>query len=506
MRAVSIPPPNATSRLSVGGTLPLAATALTGLLLGAALVAKPSLVIALIALSLAAIGIAVAFTHPSAAFVGLIAITAFIPSYAAPSIGPMLFIPAAAASWALAVALGWRNLVEKGRIFKPTLIDAGVGLFVLLMAISIAFSPRASHDEFIHLMFPWLGPYLGARLLLADVEHPMKVVAASFGLATAITAPFALFEYLGASNVFHALNFNSAEFATWAGQAERSGVVRAEAAFGHPIALSMFAATSAVLTLAMALRATETRERRLWYASTALAVAVQVFTVSRTGWLMLVIGGAAIIIITARGANRGRLAGFVAGLGLILFVLSVAAPSALQSLPGFGKSEAATTQSSHYRQALITRALEPGVLNPWGNAQNRVTPFVNFSSATDNAYILLADAWGLIPTAALFFVGLSLLFLVIRWQSSDPEFLVALPIVGFASMVSLFFVAFITQQQVIIWMLIGAGSVAAERLLTSQREATPRKSDARPLVSAEQDVRNVLLNGKPIAPETVPLP
>ena len=220
--------------------IPVSAAAVISFVVGVTLVSKPSLVLGIGALALTAIGVAVAFTRPAVAFVGLIAMTAFLPSYAAPAVGPLLFIPAAAACWVLALVLGWRNLVLNGRVFRPTVIDLGVGAFVLLMAISIAFSPRTSRDEYLHLMFLWAGPYLGVRLLLADVRNPLKLAAIAFGIATAILAPIALFEYLGGSNPFHALNFNSAEYAVWAEPASRFGAVRAAASFGHPIALSMF--------------------------------------------------------------------------------------------------------------------------------------------------------------------------------------------------------------------------------------------------------------------------
>jgi hypothetical protein len=477
MRPASIAETIAPARLLATPTVPISIAAVGGLAVGAALVSKPQLVVLVIALALAAIGVVVAFSHPAAAFVGLVLMTALIPSYAAPSVGPLLFIPAAAASWVLAVALGWRNLLQRGRLFRPTVVDLGVGAFVLLMAISTSFSPRGTHTEFLHVMFLWAGPYLGCRLLLADVKRPMWLLAASFGLATATLAPFALFEYLGGSNLFHNLNFNAGEFATWAGQADRFGQVRVETSFGHPIALSMFVATSALLSLGMALNTEARRERNLWYASAALALAIQILTVSRTGWLILLIGIVALVLIYARGANRRRLVTLVTSVGVALLLASVVVPSALQVLPGFEKSESSVTNSSDYRQALLTRALEPGVLNAWGNAQNKVTPFVAIGSATDNAYIILADSWGLIPTAALIFIALALLWLVVRWYSRDPEALLTIPVAAFAGLVALFFVAFITQQQVVIWLLLGASGVAAERLSGARKKTRPQPED-----------------------------
>ncbi len=453
--------------------IPVSAAAVISFVVGVTLVSKPSLVLGIGALALTAIGVAVAFTRPAVAFVGLIAMTAFLPSYAAPAVGPLLFIPAAAACWVLALVLGWRNLVLNGRVFRPTVIDLGVGAFVLLMAISIAFSPRTSRDEYLHLMFLWAGPYLGVRLLLADVRNPLKLAAIAFGIATAILAPIALFEYLGGSNPFHALNFNSAEYAVWAEQASRFGAVRAAASFGHPIALSMFAATSTIFSLAAALTTKRRWERNLWYGSAGLATIIQVFTVSRTGWLMLFVGVVGLILIFSRGDSRRRLVALIVGLGAAVLLTSQVAPTALEAVPGFEKSETRVDNSSRYRQALLSRALEPGVLNLWGNQQNEVTPYVSGSTATDNAYIILADTWGLIPTAALFFLALALLAIIARAYGRDATGLVALPIAGLASLVALFVVAFITQQQVVIWMVLGASGVATERFAVARREPRP---------------------------------
>lgn len=475
---LSTPSGTALPRASFSATAGVSLAACGGLLLGAVVAAKPQLVLLAIGAVLALVGIAVAYTRPALTFGGLVALTALVPSYASPSVGPLLFIPAAAASWILAVALGWRNLLERGRVFKPNVVDLAVGIFVLLMAISTEFSPRIDFHEFVHVMFLWAGPYLGCRVLLAEVERPTRVLAISFGLMTAFLMPFAVAEYLGAGNVFHNFNFNAAEYNVWAGQAERFGQVRAEASFGHPIALSMFAATSAVLSVAMGLQAGERRERLLWYGSAALAIAVQVVSVSRTGWLILVIGLVAMALLYARGVARRRLITALAAGAAVLLLAAVLVPSALQILPGFEKQEAQVQSSTDYRSALLKRALEPGVLNAWGNAQNKVTPYVNFGTATDNQYILLADAWGLIPTAALFLCGLAMLWLLARWYSVDRDGLLMLPVVAFGNLVAIFYVAFITQQQVVIWLLVGAAGVAGERLASEGRARRSQRTAA----------------------------
>ena len=457
----------------LASVLPVTAAGAIGLILGTALVAKPKVIVLLVLMVVAIGAVLVACRWPSIGYVGLIASVAFLPSYAGPTEGPLLVIPSAAASWLIFVAVGWRNLVERGRVFRPNTIDYLVWLFALLMAISIEFSLRTSRNEWLHFMFLWIGPYLGVRVLLAEIRDPFRLTAIALGGCTAILAPLAAAEYLGAGNIFHALNFNSGEYAVWARQAERFGSTRAAASFGHPIALSMFAATSALFSIAAALAAKHAKERWLWYASTALALSIEIFSVSRTGWLMLLIGMVGIVLVFASGDKRRRLLSLIGGLGLLVIVLSILLPSTLQSVPGFGKEEKQSTQSANYRSALIDRALEPGVLNVWGNPSNKITPFVNGSVSTDDAYIILADQWGLIPTFSLMLIGVALIVLVLRFYGREDS-LVAFPVAAVASMVALFVVAFITQQQVLIWMLIGASGVAAERLATQRHQEMMR--------------------------------
>jgi hypothetical protein len=454
-----------------------------GVVLGVLLVAKPILVGLVVVLALALLGVYVALTYPEIALGGLVILMALIPSYAAPSVGSLLFFPAAGASWLLIVVLAWRNLATKGRIMRVTSVDYTVLIFFALMAVSLAFSPRTSFSDYKNLIFIWFGPYLGMRLLLSECKHPVKVVSISFALAMAVLAPIAVSEVLGGSNPFFNLDFNSTEFSVWASQIARFGQTRAVASFGHPIAFSMFLAAAALFCLAMAL-SNENRNRRFfWYALAAVAVGVQALALSRTGWVMIGIGIVAIAAVNVKGPVRKRLITLFAIAFAVILVVSVVMPHELSVLPGFGhKTEANYASSGLYREKLLERATEPGVLGLWGNTTNQVTPYVDYGTATDNAYIILADLWGLIPTFALFAIGGSLIYTVVRAYGQEGEMLAILPIVAFTSLVAIFFVAFITQQQVMIWMLIGAAGVAAERVSAQRRrERDQRRNRVRGL-------------------------
>lgn len=448
---------------------------LIGSAAGAALASNPVILVALIGMLLGLMGVAVALDHPGPTFVGLVLFMALIPTYAAPAIGPLLFDPAAAAAWLVAGALAWRNAIHQGRVFRPTAIDYAAGAFALLMAISVSFSARAALTDYVHLMFLWAGPYLAARLLLRETTRPARVVAVAFVLVTVILAPIAVLELLGVSNPFHALDFNSAEFSIWANQIERFGQVRAVTSFGHPIAFSMFIAVSAILSIAMGINSKE--RRNVWYALAALAVGIQALALARTGWLIIAIGVVMLGLLATKGKTRQRLVAPLAVVASVVLLVYVVAPGEVQILPGLEHStEKSYASSGDYRQALLTRALEPGVLNLWGNPVNQVTPFVNGGSATDNAYIILADSWGLIPTFALIATALMLLISAARARRDDDEVetWAVLPIAAFACMVALFFVAFITQQQLMIWMLVGAASAGAERARGPAPASLPR--------------------------------
>jgi hypothetical protein len=237
----------------------------------------------------------------------------------------------------------------------------------------------------------------------------------------------------------------------------------------------MVLASSALFSVAMGVSSRERKHRRIWYAVAALSLGTQALALSRTGWLMIAIGVIVLAMATVQGSTRRRLVVLLVIATSVVLLTALLIPKEVQVLPGVGgASEYTFTTSGQYREALLARALEPGVLHLWGNSVNMVTPFVTLDTATDNAYIILADRWGLIPTAALILIALTLLLAVIRTYSYKAEALTILPIVAFTGLVALFFVAFITQQQVMIWLLVGAAGAAVEKAVA----ARPRRLES----------------------------
>lgn len=485
LRGVRIP--YLSGRLAPAGTSlpdianwPSAAVPLTvviGALMGVILVAKPIVVLAIVALGVAGLGIALAFVRPDLAFGGLAILLGLVPTYAAPKVGPIFLLPAAFGAWGVTIALMWRNYVVKGYLLRWNYVDLAAVTFFGLMAISISFSARVDLHDYIHEVFFWIGPYFAARLLLADVESPTKVVAISFAIVTMILAPIAVAEALGGSNPFFHFDYNSGEFELWARQLNRFGATRAVTSWGHPIAFSIFLASSALLSFAMGIASKTWKSRGIWYTLATVATGTMVLTLSRTGWVMLAVG-VVLLALTTRGLARARLFSLIGVILVAILFISIVMPHDLGVLPGFSHTHESHYETSGlYREALLHRALEPGVLHLWGNTHNQVTPTVGFDKATDNAYIILADNWGLIPTFALFAVGASMLIAVARsYGQLDGEPIAILPIAAFTTLVAIFFVAFITQQPVLIWMLVGAGGAAAERVAAARRQRRSTQS------------------------------
>lgn len=458
-----------------------------GAFVGAAIASKLSLIALMIGAVLAAGAVSAALTRPDRAFYGLVLVMVLIPTYAAPSFGPILFIPAAGLSWLLAGMLAWRNGMRRGRIFSLTGIDLLVALFFVLMLISSQVSPQIETKVFENEVFTWLGPYLAARLLLQDCERPAYVVAVAFAIGTVLVAPVAVLETLGTKNPFFNFQFNGAEASAFGNAVSRAGEVRAQASFGHPIALSMYVSASALLSLGMAIYSRVPKQRLAWLALAALAIAIQVMTVSRTGFVMLVIGGVLLALTVAERDLRRRLSAILGVLALFVVFVNVtgSGPEELQLFPSNKAAATASAEevaeSSAYREKLLERAVEPGVLGLWGNAYNKVTNGVSLSNTSvDNEYIILGDSWGLIPTFSLFAVGIAMLIsiaLALRRRAFD---LVVLPIAAVACLFALFFVAFITQQQVMVWLLIGAAGAAGERVLRERRLENQRPKQPAP--------------------------
>ena len=395
-----------------------------------------------------AAGFAVALAEPRWALVPIFATLAFIPVYAAPKVGPLYLEATVCGLWLLVAALALRILVQEA-LPPLSLLDVAVAVFFVVLAGAVVFGGE-QNATYIQRVFLWFGPYLALRLFVhrdPDVPFLSRLVV---GIALAIV-PLVLLEVATGLNPFSNLVLNSGSD-VWGETQERLGSRRAEGAFGHSIALGMFLATAALLALGMGAHTQDRRARGLWLGSTAVLLLALGATLSRTGWVMFGVG-MVLLVLTARPAGRARLGVMIAVAAVLTFGASQVLPSEVPTPLSLAAGDQEISSSGNYRVRLLELALEPGALKVIGPADRALAAPIGGESL-DNAFLSLAQDFGVLPAVAFFLVVLAVIWSVFRLRRQGLEAL--LPVVTVTNLVGLLFVALITQQQVLIWALIGA--------------------------------------------------
>ena len=450
----------------INTSLQFAAIALLAVCIGAAVGRDPRFSVLLLGLAVIGGGVALAVVRPAPAFAIALATLAFVPVYASPLVHNFTVQLAALGLWLVVVAEGLRRL-GRPRTLRFTFVDGAVALFVAALAVPVFASVRTPKD-FATPIFLWLGPYLAARMMLSSAQRLFGFLRLISVLAIC-TVPFVLWEYVSGSNPFTRFAFNPVEASVWAHPQARFGQTRPAAAFGHPLALSMFLVSASLFCLALWLASSDDRRRRWWLTAAAVTFAAQALTLSRTGWIMAAVGVSLLAFIRFGSGAKLRLMGVLGAVALVLVVALSALPSersVVLSITGSGQSELAV--NAQYRKSLGTDALRSGVLHLVGNrespfVQSVLTPYGYYQTqeqSLDNNYIFLADGYGLVTLAAFLVVGLSVAALFFRLRRTTT--LAVLPVVVLANLVALYFVAFITQQQVFFWVLVGACGALAQ--------------------------------------------
>jgi hypothetical protein len=428
----------------------------------AALDPKPALMV--VAATAVCAFVLCAIRWPLPAFALTTATLAFVPVYAAPRIGDFDLNPTALGFWLIVIAECLRRR-ERGRTLRLTVLDAAVLIFAGSLFVSVLASVHTIHDDTTPV-FLWLGPYLAARLVLSSAERLFQFLKLIAVLGV-FTAPIVALEYLSGSNFFTSLSINPVQAASWAVPQIRLGTLRVAGAFGHPLALAMFLVSASLICIALWLSSRDRVTRWAWLLAAGVTFGAQILTLSRTGWVMAAVGVVLLAIIYYGPRAKLRL-GMVLGAAAVCLVaaLAVLPTERTTFLATFGSGPAELPANITERKDLASVALQPGVLKLAGNHETAFVQSVRTPSDTyrtepasvDNNYIYLADFWGLITLAAFLLVSLVVAALFLKLRSTV---LAVLPAVVLANLVALYFVAFLTQQQVFFWLLVGAcGSVA----------------------------------------------
>ncbi|MDQ6606421.1 MAG: hypothetical protein M3Z06_07735, partial [Actinomycetota bacterium] len=399
-----------------------------------------------------------AYRRPAWGAIGLGVALVAIPSYAAPSKLHFVLHPALAIAVLLALAVVLRAVA--GRKSRFSGIDTCVALFVAAMVIAVLLGPR-SWKEATSQLWVWLAAYIGGRMIASS--RPLKeTLAKTVVFASTALTPFAIAEAVGLGNPFWNLG-SGGPAAVWGHSDLRAGEsFRVETAWGHPIAYSMFVAVAIVFALVLLGAARSRRERLLYTGCIAALLLDEVLTLSRAGWVTL---GVAVLLMAAgrrrggagRIARRAIVAGVIAVLALAVAFPSVASvPLSLVGLQSDATStnNQALSSTASYRTGLYSAAIRGGVGSLFGNKTSKLSGSVAIgASSIDSEYLLLLDQWGEVVTIGFLLIvgGLAIRSL----SDQEDEWTNAFTVSGVGCAVALASVALITQQEYLIWLLIG---------------------------------------------------
>jgi hypothetical protein len=225
----------------------------------------------------------------------------------------------------------------------------------------------------------------------------------------------------------------------------------------------------------------------MWTAATLVNLVSVAFTISRTAWLVLAVASVvALVSVPSVQVRRSIATGLVIVVTVLVVVAEVGPSSISSGIPILGTETTQTRASADYRSELLQTALSRHLLKPLGSKTNTLANSVlaNYSSV-DDEYLNLADQFGYGPGILL--ALLLPLVLVLSLRRKMPDCLSAMWLAIAAGLLSgVWTVAFITQQQVLIWLVLGVCSGLEASLAKSVLVPSLRTRASRPrLVSAK---------------------
>lgn len=353
----------------------------------------------------------------------------FVPIWVGVSVGPF---------WSAITLMTALAIVTCSGSVALSPADGLMAAFFILVIAQFALG-MTSLAGAVSAVSEWLVPYLWGRLVLTRVsrEFLFRAIAVIAGVAAAL----ALIEALSGTNFFVLITFGSDSLASvWASLQPRGGLIRAEGAFGHSIALG------ASLSLATAFVLAAKWRMLVKLALLIVIAAAIVMTLSRIGLVTFVIT-VALSVLVLPGLSRGArwltaATGIVAATVIVPFIGRV-----------FLEAGTEAGGSADYRLDLFS-VLQ--VLRPVGAAPDITGLTVNgdylgsFARSIDNALLVTAMRVGWAPTLLLIVVLLCTILPIVRRGGAN-----AASIAIAAQIPGLFAVAFITQYSTFFWFTAG---------------------------------------------------
>lgn len=372
-------------------------------------------------------------------------ILCFVPVWLGVSIGPF---------WPLSVigALTFTVLMLPAPGWRTSAVDICMLVMVALF-LAAAVLGLATVDAGFTLIFTWIGGYLFGRVVLLHVDPVWLYRAVS--IVFCVVSVLLIVEFLLAWNPFVGLRVDNGLFRTWGSLQERGGVLRAEGAFGHSIAMG--ASIALIIPLVLANRFA------LWIRlpMLGLLMTATVVTFSRAGMICAI---ASIILCLLFSTDDLSVRTRVI-IGSVVGLFALAALPYIESVFSAAGDEA--SGSSAYRGDLFQLLQFVNVLGTSSSMvrlPNGDTYFGAFRSI-DSALILFALTYGLLPFLVIAGLFLGGVVLLLRGGANAP-------LIGvLAQLPALMSVALITQYATVLWFCVGLATTIAVRRRAS---ASPR--------------------------------
>lgn len=343
--------------------------------------------------------------------------------------------------------------------------DFGIGDWVMIGFFLFALAPYLfglnDRSSTMVLLTYWGPAYLLGRTMVlhTGVDWLYRCAAVLF----TVVAIGAVVEFFFTWNPFVGIRLDNGLYQTWGTLQERGGVLRAEGAFGHSIALG--ASVALVIPLVIASRFS-LRTRVLMVLA---MLACEVVTFSRAGMVSAALA-VALMALFGREGLSAKLR------GLVLAVLVAVAISAAPLVTGtYAKAGTEASNSADYRLSLtsliprITMVGKSPDMYVSANGTHYVGPF----RSIDSALILLGLTYGLIPLLIICGLLLCGVYLLVSRQATAPTVAIVAQIPAFLS------VAMITQYQVLVWFMVGL-AVCTQALRTHDGHPAPAAINRRP--------------------------
>ncbi|MGP5226455.1 MULTISPECIES: hypothetical protein [Micrococcaceae] len=314
--------------------------------------------------------------------------------------------------------------------------DVFVAAFVLLVFIAYAFGWTTWGYANV-VLIAWTIPYLTGRIVLSKIST--NWLYSTIAIAASVAAILAIIEFMTGTNIFVLAPMHNRLYSVWGSLQVRGGLVRAEGAFGHSIALGAALAMSSAFILST--------KWPIWVRLTLLGTVALAtgITLSRIGLVGLVVTTVVSLIFLKDHITRSAR---VATIAMLTLVAAVGIPKLVAVFTRAGQE---ASGSAEYRADLfvLLKDISPlGIASNWSVLPNGKTYYGTFQSI-DSEMVLTALRFGFLPLLFLLF-GLSMcVWTVVRGRATPASVALLGQIPGLAT------VALITQYATFVWFVAG---------------------------------------------------